>query len=274
MQSTFVSLPGRVIPAGLLYLALLACTGEEETGAAAESSVVEVPGTVVNQLTPEEETAGWRLLFDGRTFDGWRGLGRDTVPTAHWTIQDGAIYKRPSGEVPLAADGQPMEGGDLMTAQAYGDYELAWEWKISPGGNSGVKYNVSEAMSTATPPRNAALGFEYQVIDDIGHPDSLQPSHQAAGLYDLIPASQDKPLRPAGEWNQSRIVFQGNHGEHWLNGAKVVEYDLGTPRMDSLVAASKYSDIEGFAARRQGHIVLQDHNDAVWYRNLKIRELQ
>ena len=226
-----------------------------------------------NTLTAAERAAGWRLLFDGTTLKGWRGLGRDTVPTAFWAVRDGAIEKLASGQVPHAPDGQPLVGGDLMTDSTYGDFELSWQWKISPGGNSGIKYNVSEQLSTTLEPRHAAKGFEYQMLDDDRHADGKLPSHRAGALYDLIPPNASKRLRPVGEWNTSRIVFRGPHGEHWLNGARVVEYDLGSPEMRAALAASKYRVIPWFGERRRGPIVLQDHEDAVWFRDVKIREL-
>jgi quercetin dioxygenase-like cupin family protein len=160
-----------------------------------------------------------------------------------------------------------------MTEALFGDFELRWEWRVSPGGNSGIKYNVSEPLSTAIQPRNAAKGFEYQILDDDRHPDGKLESHRAGALYDLLPPGGRKRLRPVGEWNESRIVFRAGHGEHWLNGEKVVEYDLGTPPMAAALAASKYRDWAWFAERRRTPIVLQDHNDAVWFRGLKIREL-
>lgn len=225
-----------------------------------------------NVLSAADEANGWRLLFDGQSLDGWRGLGRDDIPEGHWQIEDGTIRKIASGDVPTAADGQPLEGGDIMTNEVFGDFEFAFEWKVAPGANSGVKYNVDEELSTAHDPRYAALGFEYQVLDDDLHPDAEIPSHRAAGLYDMIVPADNKRLRPVGEWNESRIIFRGMHGEHWLNGEKVVDYDIDSPRFDSLLAASKYAEIEGFADRREGHVVLQDHSDDVWFRNLKIRE--
>lgn len=219
------------------------------------------------------ESAEWEVLFDGETFDGWRGLGRDSVPGGHWTVEGGAIRKVASGIVPTAPDGQPLEGGDLMTLEAYRDFELVFEWKVSPGANSGIKYNVSEAMSTASPPAYAALGFEYQVLDDDLHPDAQNgPNRTAGALYDLIPPGVEKTLRAVGSFNEGRIVFRNGHGEHWLNGAKVLEYDLDTPAFDSVFGASKYLPVEGFADQRTGHIVLQDHGDDVWFRNIKIRE--
>jgi hypothetical protein len=136
-----------------------------------------------------------------------------------------------------------------------------------------VKYNVSEEISMANAPNHAALGFEYQMLDDSLHEDNKVPSHRAGALYDLIAPNANKKLKPVGEWNSSMLIFRGNHGEHWLNGVKVVEFDLGTPLMDSLVAQSKYRDIKDFAQRRAGHIVLQDHVDEVYFRNIKIRVL-
>lgn len=243
----------------------MACTSDE-AGNAADASAP-------NTLTPAEQEEGWTLLFDGESFDGWTGLGRDSIPRGHWEIVNGTIHKVESGDVPTAPDGQPLEGGDIMTTETYRDFELTLEWKAREGGNSGIKYNVSDSLSTAHEPPYAALGFEYQLLDDERHPDAEEPSHRAAALYDLIPPNDQKALKPAGEWNQARLVFRRNHGEHWLNGAKVVEFDLDTPRFDSLFAASKYADIEDFRTRRAGHLVLQDHGNDFWFRNIKIREL-
>jgi hypothetical protein len=226
-----------------------------------------------NQLTATEKAAGWLLLFDGRTFAGWRGLGYDSVPTAHWQVQDGSIRKIPSGTVPLQPDGQPMHGGDLMTVDTFFNFELAFEWKVAPGANSGVKYNVSEEYSIQHQPGHAALGFEYQIEDDSLGDDVKLGTHRAAALYALIAANDRKKLRPVGEWNTGRIILRSNHGEQWLNGEKVVDFELGTRLMDSLIAASKYHVYPGFADHRSGHIILQDHNDEAWYRNLKIRPL-
>lgn len=225
-----------------------------------------------NTLSPEEQDDGWELLFDGVSFDSWRGLGRDDIPEGHWKIEDGAIRKIASVDVPTAADGQPLEGGDILSVETFGDFELSFEWRVSPGANSGIKYNVSEEMSTSSPPEHAALGFEYQILDDDRHPDALNgPTRTAGALYDMIPPNSNKVLAPVGEFNQSRLVFVGDRGEHWLNGEIVVSYDLESTRFDSLLAQSKYRDIEGFADRRRGHIVLQDHGDNVWFRSIKVR---
>jgi hypothetical protein len=226
-----------------------------------------------NQLTPAERAAGWRLLFDGASLTEWRGVGYDSVPTAHWRVIDGTIVKIPTAKVQRQADGQPAAGGDLMTIDSFRDFELAFEWRVTPGANGGVKYNVSEELSLKHASNHAALGFEYQVLDDVLHPDNTIASHRAGSLYDIIEASTAKRLRPVGEWNSARIVLLGDHGEHWLNGAKIVEFDLGTPRLDSLLQRSKYKPIPGFADRRRGHVILQDHGDEVHFRNIKIREL-
>ncbi len=228
-----------------------------------------------NQLTDAERAAGWRLLFDGKTLTGWRGLGYDTVPSTHWVVVDGTIKKIASGDVPKLPDGQPAVGGDLMTVDVFGDFELSWEWKVTPGANSGVKYNVSEELSVQNAPNHAALGFEYQMLDDDRHPDGKLPTHRAGALYDLVAPNDAKHLKPVGEWNQSRVIFRGNHGEHWLNGQRVVVFELGTPAMDSALAASKFRPFPWFGQRRQGggHIILQDHGDEVYFRNIKVRPL-
>ena len=225
---------------------------------------------------PEQrvEAGEWTPLFDGESFAGWRGVGLDSVPAGHWVVEDGTIRKVASGTVPTAADGQPLEGGDIMTVATFRDFELRLEWKVSPGANSGIKYNVSEALSTGMPPVHAALGFEYQILDDALHPDAQNgPTRTAGALYDLVAAPADTPLRPVGSWNEARVLFADGHGEHWLNGVLVVEFDLSSASFDSALAASKYAPIEGFADRRTGHIVLQDHGDDVWFRNIRIREI-
>lgn len=249
---------------------LAACRPEQPPPEAEEVSGGE---PLLNRLSEAERDAGWILLFNGRDFSGWRGLGREAMPEGHWAIEDNAMKKIPSGEVPLQADGQPLEGGDILTVETFRDFELRWEWRISPGGNSGIKYNVSEEMSQAHPPPHAALGFEYQILDDELHPDAASgDTHQAGALYDLLPAS-GKILKPAGEYNASRIVFRGAHGEHWLNGVKVLEFDLGSTDMDERLSRSKYRIYPEFGTKRRGHIVLQDHTDAAWFRNIKLRRL-
>lgn len=226
---------------------------------------------VLNMLTAQEEADGWRLLFDGQSLAGWRGLGLADVPTSLWQVENGVIHKVHTSPDSMQADGQPLTGNDLLTIETFPAFEFAFEFKVDSASNSGVKYNVSEEMSTAFPPPNAALGFEYQVLDP-AHPDAQArfPLRVSGALYDLM-GSDVAALAPTGEWNQGRILFDGSHGEHWLNGVKIVEYDLGTPEFESALAASKYAVNPGFADPRDGHIVLQDHFDEVWFRNLKIK---
>ena len=266
--------------AGALALGLnFSCGGAKDDAAAPSES--DHPGgrrpaaaeTMNNTLTDDEKSEGWVLLWNGVDFAGWRGVGLETVPEGHWRVEDGTIRKLAAGEVPRQADGQPIQGGDLMTAATFEDFDLRFEWKISPGGNSGLKYNVSEDISKVHAPNHAAIGFEYQCLDDTADYDPpILPNQTTASLYDLIPAGP-KSLRPVVEFNESRIVFRGNHGEHLLNGARMVEYELGSPDLEARVAASKFKSISGFAAKRAGHIVLQDHGSAVWFRNLKLRPL-
>ncbi|MEN8193027.1 MAG: DUF1080 domain-containing protein [Bacteroidota bacterium] len=226
---------------------------------------------VNNELTKHEVTDGWKLLFDGKSFDGWRGIGIEGVPEGHWEIENGTIRKIASGDVPTIADGQPLKGGDLISNETYKNFELKFEWKISTKGNSGVKYNVDEQYSIDNG-STSALGYEYQVLDDEVHPDNGNPTHRASSLYDLIEA-KNKNLKPVGEFNGARIVYKDNHIEHWLNGKKVIETDTDTQEFDSLFQKSKYHKHEKFNVHKDAHVILQDHNDDCWYRNIKIKVL-
>jgi hypothetical protein len=225
--------------------------------------------TADNQLTKADKKEGWKLLFNGKSLKGWRGFGLRKAPDG-WVVEEGAIKILPKTDWPRQADGQPILGADLITVETFDNFELVWDWKIGHGGNSGVKYNVSEELSTAYPPKGCALGFEYQMMDDSG----LRSMHNSTGaLYDLVPPADEKLLKPVGEFNTSRILFKGNHVEHWLNGKKVLEYDMGSSSFDSLIQKSKFHDIPGFADKKKGHIVLQDHAEEAWFKNIKIRKL-
>lgn len=231
--------------------------------------------TVPNELTAAERHAGWQLLFDGRTLKGWHGLGYATMPAGLWTVRDGAIEHLPKQKGAVQPDGQPLEGFDLVSDSAYQDFELSWEWKISPAGNSGVKYNVSEQLSTTFAPTHAAKGWEYQIIDDARNEDNKLATHRTGALYDMIAPNEFKRVKPAGQWNRSHLIFRGNHGEHWLNGVRIVTFDLGSPAFDSAFAKSKYAQYPSwFPQRRKGQIVLQDHDSVVWFRDIKIRPLK
>jgi hypothetical protein len=228
-----------------------------------------------NELTASERSQGWQLLFDGHTLAGWHGLGFPQIPAGLWVVRDGVIEHLPKQKGAKQADGQPLIGFDLVSDSSYQNFEITWEWKISPAGNSGLKYNVSEQLSTTFPPPHAAKGWEYQMIDDAANEDNKLATHRTGALYDMIAPNESKPVRPAGAWNQSRLIFRGNHGEHWLNGVRIVTFDIGTAAFDSAFAKSKYAQYPSwFPVRRKGQIVLQDHDDPVWFRDIKIRVLK
>ncbi len=225
----------------------------------------------LNTLTKTEIADGWQLLFDGKTFNGWRGIGLNTVPEGHWKIEDGAIRKISSGDIPTKPDGQPLKGGDLISDQTFNNFEFTFEWKIGEAGNSGVKYNVIEEVSIKNG-STGELGFEYQVLGE-KHSVNLITTHRSASLYDMIEAI-GKTTNPVGEFNTARIVFNNNHGEHWLNGVKVVNYDMDTPEFEESFQKSKYHSHPDFITHKVARIVLQDHGNDCWYRNIKIRELK
>ena len=233
--------------------------------------------TEPNVLSAAETKAGWKLLFDGTTLTGWHGLGfaPGQTPMGLWTVQDGAIVHAAKDKSPVQADGQPIAGFDLISDSRFVDFELSWEWKISTAGNSGLKYNVDEKLSTQMAPMHAAKGWEYQINDDSLNEDNKLATHRSGALYDMLEPNDKKRVNPAGQWNRSRILFRGTHGEHWLNGEKIVEFDYGTPQFDAAFARSKYAKYPAwFPIRRAGAVVLQDHNDVVAFRDIKIRELK
>jgi len=209
-----------------------------------------------NQLTDAEKQGGWKLLFDGQTTKGWRGYQQKAMPAKGWRVEDG-LLKKIAGE----------RGGDIITDEKFNDFDLTWEWRISPAGNNGLKYLVTEE-------RPSAPGQEYQMIDDTKHPDAkIGPQRATGSFYHVLPPSDDKPLKPVGEWNQSRVLIRGNHVEHWLNGKKVLEYELGSDALKAAVAKSKFKDAPGFGEKIKGHIMLTDHGDECSFRSIKIRVL-
>jgi hypothetical protein len=209
-----------------------------------------------NALSAAEKSGGWKLLFDGKSLDGWRGYKTEAIG-AGWEVQDGAIVLTKG------------KAGDLMTKQEFGDFEFSFEWKISEGGNSGVIYRVGLGESASY-----RTGPEYQVLDNQKAEDNKKPNHLAASLYDVGPAPDKDYTKPVGEWNQGKIVVRGWHVEHWLNGHKVADIDLASPAGKAAIAESKFKDWPKFASLLRGHIALQDHGHLVSYRALKIRELK
>ena len=206
-----------------------------------------------NTLSPEEATAGFRLLFDGETGDGWTAWGGGELPGG-WAVVDGSLHRQHGG-------------GDIATAGTFDDFELRLEWKIAPKGNSGVFYRAVTGKGAGY-----RTGHEMQVLDNAGHRDGGNPKTSAASCYALYAPSEDA-TRPVGEWNEVRLVVDGNHVEHWLNGVQVVTYEIGSPDWQERVANSKFKDWDGFGLQESGHIVLQDHGDPVWFRSIRIREL-
>ncbi|MBM3727194.1 MAG: DUF1080 domain-containing protein [Acidobacteria bacterium] len=246
-------------------------------------------------MTADEKKAGWKLLFDGTTFKGWRDVRRGTPPGDSWTIEDGALKAVP----------KPKLREDLFTVQEYGDFELAFEWRIAPGANSGVKYRIqdrflinekrikefkrfedlandairSRATTRAEATQEYVVGFEYQLIDDAGHADARRGEYyQAGSLYDIV--ARTKPMaKPVGEYNQSRIVVRGTKIEHWLNGEKVVEGDLSAETIKARAERrwTRESPVYALLAnqpRRKSPVALQNHGDAAWFRTIRIRPLR
>jgi hypothetical protein len=214
-----------------------------------------------NKLSAADQAAGWRLLFDGVSTKGWRGFGKPAGTTNGWVAQDGWLRH-------AKTTGQDSKGsGDIVTVETFNDFDLRFDWKVSVGGNSGVKYLVVEN-------RDGPIAHEYQVIDDTKHPDALIGPHRTTGaLYDVIAAPANKPMKPAGQVNSGRILVRGNHVEHWLNGTKIIEYELGSAAMKEGKAKSKFKDVPGWEDKLKGHILLQDHGDEIAYQNIRIREL-
>lgn len=210
------------------------------------------PASAMNTLTEQERAAGWRLLFDGATTAGWRGFRLDSVPTG-WRAVDGALTRVGPAR-------------DIVSIQQFTDFELTLEWKLGPNGNSGIMFHVTEYAA-----RTYETGPEMQILDDAGHADGKSPLTSAGANYGLHPAPRGV-VKPVGEWNTVRLLVRGSHVEHWLNGTKVVEYELWSPEWQALVAKSKFTQWPGYGLARRGHIALQDHGDWVAFRNIKIRE--
>ncbi len=228
----------------LLFVALLVC-GVSFAATAQEH----------NTLTKKERKAGWQLLWNGRDLSGWKSNSPNGDMNKGWKAVDGEL-------VIMARSG----AGDIITEKRYHDFELSVDFKITEGANSGIKYFIGE---------NGSIGCEFQILDDENHPDAkmgFNGNRRLGSLYDLIPAD-GWALVAKRDWNTARIVVRGNHVEHWLNGVKILEYEKNNDMWDTIVSHSKFAKVENFAGGDGGHILLQDHNDEVHYRNLKIREL-
>ncbi|HVL39568.1 MAG TPA: DUF1080 domain-containing protein [Fimbriimonadaceae bacterium] len=211
---------------------------------------------IPNHLTQQEKAEGFRLLFDGKTTDGWKGWRRQEMPKG-WQVRDGSLVILP----------ELKAGGDIATKEQFADFELRLEWKVTPGGNSGIFYRASEEFRLPW-----ATGPEMQVLDNERHPDGKSPLTSAGSNYGMHPAPIDA-AKPAGEWNAVRLVAKGKHIEHWLNGKKVVEYEVDSHDWLERYKKSKFAGMPNYARNPSGHIVLQDHGNEVEFRSIKIKPL-
>ncbi len=213
-----------------------------------------------NKLTDKEIKDGWQLLWDGKTSDGWRSYNKPAFPATGWEMKDGILTVLPP-------QGQNKSGGDIITIKTFNNFELSVDFLYTPGANSGIKYFIDGKSN---------VGCEYQILDDLLHSDAkagINGNRTLAGLYDLIPPKNKKD-RGANNWQTAKIVVNGNHCEHWLNGQMVVSYEKGDAAWKAAYATSKFKDIPTFATATDGHILLQDHGNKVSFRNIKIRELK
>jgi hypothetical protein len=212
-------------------------------------------GSIHNQLTKAEKAAGWQLLFDGTSTKGWHVFNKQG--TAGWEVTNGEL-------IALGTN-----NNDIITDKQFKNFELSLEWKISPQGNSGIFFNVVEADEYNVV---YATGPEYQLLDDEGYPNPLKDAQYSGANYDMHPPAK-RMVKPVGEFNTSKIIVNDGHVEHWLNGEKVVEYQLWTPEWNTKVQGSKWKDFPGYGKAKEGHIALQDHGNKIWFRNIKIRPL-
>jgi hypothetical protein len=210
----------------------------------------------ISSCPAQAKKGKWKVLFDGKSTDAWRGFRQDTFPDKTWKVEDGTLRTIVGSE-----------SRDIITREKYGDFELTLEWKIAPGGNSGIIYLVSEDFD-----QTWNTGPEMQVLDDAKHRDGKEPKTSAGALYGLI-APSNKVLKPVGKWNKVRLVVYKGHVEHRLNGKKILDYDLGSDQLKQLIAISKFKDFPRFAQNREGYVALQYHGDEVWYRKIRIRSL-
>jgi hypothetical protein len=232
--------------------------------------------TEPNTLADQEKADGWKLLWDGQTPAGWRSAKAENFPLHGWTMRDGVLTVHENGGEESAG------GGDIITRERYANFELTADFKITPGANSGIKIFVQPNISpvdkkTGQPTgKGSAIGMEFQILDDLRHPDAKlgrAGDRTLGSLYDLIPAPKDKKVLPVGAWNHARILSQGKHVEFWLNGEKTVEFERGSAAFRAAVEASKFKNIPDFGEWVDGHILLQDHGNEASFRNVKIREL-
>lgn len=242
------------------------CTTDVEKYMTPETNEAPEVNVIPNTISPREAKAGWKLLWNGSTNEGWRGAKLDAFPAKGWTIEDGIL------KVQKNDGGESTNGGDIVTTKKYKNFVLKVDFKITEGANSGVKYFVDANLNKGA---GSAIGCEYQILDDDKHPDAklgVNGNRTVGSLYDLIPACSDKPFKKK-EFNTAMIIVKGNDVEHWMNNQKVIEYTRNNQMWNALVDYSKYKDWPNFGNAEEGLILLQDHGDEVWFKNIKIKEL-
>ena len=231
-----------------------------------EDTSVPQANAIANTISACEAKAGWKLLWDGKTSEGWRGAKLTAFPQKGWKIDNGML------KVTKSDGGESTNGGDIVTVKKYRNFELSVDFMITPGANSGIKYFVDTELNKGA---GSSIGCEFQILDDKVHPDAklgVKGNRKLGSLYDLIPAPENKPYRP-NFFNNAKVRVVGNKVEHFLNDIKIVEYERNTQLWQALVNYSKYEVWPGFGNASEGHILLQDHGDEVWFQNIKIREL-
>lgn len=232
-----------------------------------EDNKVKQINAIANTISGREAAEGWKLLWDGKTTNGWRGAKLDNFPEKGWSFENGILKVHKSG------GGESTNGGDIVTTRPYKNFILKVDFRITEGANSGIKYFVDTNLNKG---EGSAIGCEFQILDDKKHPDAklgVEGNRTLGSLYDLIPAPKDKPFR-GGFFNTAMVVVKGNHVEHWLNGVKIIEYQRNNQMWEALVNYSKYKDWPNFGNAEEGLILLQDHGDEVWFQNIKIKELE
>lgn len=246
--------------ASLAVLALACNSARNSTTESADNAAqVTASAAAANTLTSKEKSNGWKLLFDGKTLNGWRTYQNKNA--ASWEAQDGVLHCKGS-----TTDKSDLRA-DLITADQFDNFDLSIDWKISPQGNSGILYRVTEGEKTSY-----LTGPEYQIIDDLNFPQKLEDWQKTGANYAMDPAPEARP-NPVGEWNNTRILVNKNHVEHWLNGKKIVEYEINSDAWKQHKATGKWKDAPNYGTATKGHIALQDHGSEAWFRNIKIRQL-
>ena len=242
-----------------LIMALSVSAVIASTAYPAKEPLPNIPVTNSSQVLKKGK---WQTLFDGKTLNGWHNYNKGDAEVKNWTIIDGAL-------VCLGASAE-HPGGDIVTDKQYANFELEWEWKVDKGSNSGVMYHVVEDRKYRSP---SETGPEYQIIDDIGYPGKLEEWQKTGADYAMHLAGSNKKLKPVGEWNHSKIIFNKGHVEHWLNGKKIVSFEAWTDEWNQKREAGKWKAYPGYGKAKTGVIAIQDHGNKAYFKNIRIREL-